>query len=179
MKKLIGHSAILLCTALLVPSLALAGDGSLGATSTGTSTIDLVIPDLVRITGVANLDLGSWTGAGNLTANDDVCVFRNGTATYKITGSGSGAASAFTITDGSHPLAYTVAFNDQSGTVGEIALLTTVLSVQQSGADTSSQTCSAHSADNANFHITITAAALGAVPAGTYTGTLTLVVEPG
>jgi hypothetical protein len=126
---------------------------------------------------MADLALGNWSGSGDEEDDEDVCIYTNkAAATYYVTASGSGAASAFTLASGGNTLAYSVYFNDVTGTVGEAQLTATTKSAQQTGANTSSQTCSG--GNNANFHVVIAEAALLAAPSGAYTGTLTLLIEP-
>lgn len=177
-KKIVKGISISLSLGLLLSGYAFAAtDGTLGATSTGTSDISLTVPELILISGMADVSFGTWSGSGDLDGNEDVCIYTNKAAgTYVVTATGDGAANAFTVTDGSNTIAYAVAYNDVSGTTGEAALTTNVQSAQQSGADTSSQSCGG--SDNANFHVTVTEANLLAAPAGAYSGTLTLVVEP-
>lgn len=164
--------------ALLIPTLARAADGTLGTTSTGTSTVSVTVPNLVLITDVGNLALGTWSGSGDEEGDDDVCIYTNkAAATYFVTASGSGAASAFTLASGGNTLAYEVYFNDQSGTTGETQLTTTVKSGAQTGADTTDQDCNGGGL-NANFHVVIPEANLLAAPSGAYSGTLTLLIEP-
>lgn len=164
---------------LMLPmsSYAATSDGTLGVTSTGTADMTVTVDELMLITGMASLNFGTWTGSGDLTQNENVCIYTNqATGLYTVTASGSGAASAFTLTDGGNTLAYTVYFNDVSGIVGEVQLNTTVANNTQTGANTASQTCGG--GNNANYRVNIASAALAAAPSGIYTGTLTIVVEP-
>ena len=73
-----------------------ASDGSVGATSTGTAGITLTVPEYVKVTSMNNFALGSWDGSSSLDANDNINIAGNddqGTPTYKVTLTGSGAAS--------------------------------------------------------------------------------------
>ncbi|MDC0359040.1 hypothetical protein OAO01_09510, partial [Oligoflexia bacterium] len=144
---------------------------------TGTADISVTIPDLIRITGMADIALGTYSGVGDLNGNEDVCIYTNLAAgTYVVTATGDGAANAFTITDGSNTIAYNTYFNDQAGTTGEVQLTTGTQSAQQSGANTVSLTCGG--GDTGNYHVEVLAANMSLVPSGAYSGTLTLVVEP-
>lgn len=169
----------LLIVSLMVPvcSTYAATDGSVGATSTGTSTLTVIIPKLIRIRNVADLNFGTYTGTGDLNQNDDVNISTNyGTAarTYRVTATGSGAASAFTVTDGTSTIAYNVYWNDATGTSGEVALTSGTPLTAQTGAVKPLSTAT----NNANFHGEFLEANLQAVDAATYTGTLTMVVTP-
>lgn len=173
-----GVAAVLFCVLLNSPHGYAASDGETGASSEGDFELELTIPNLVRITGVADMNFGSYSGSGVFSRNDNVCVYTNSAnGQYLVTAQGSGAASAFTVSDGaSHTIPYTVRWNDQTGTSGNIQLDPSVSSATQSGAHTSSETCSG--GDTANFEISFTQGALLGVPAGTYTGVLTLIIEP-
>ncbi len=158
-----------------------ASDGSIGATSTGTSTLSLTIPEYVVISGMANFAFGSWNGGAGLDSNDDIIISGNDdqtTPTYKVNIVGSGAASAFTMARSlpvapAATIAYTVEFNDATGTGG--ASVTAALDVTgQSGINTDLSS----STENANIRVQISQAALRAAPYGTYGGTLTIVVTP-
>lgn len=171
MKKLLLSLGLV---ALLATDAVAATDGTVGATSTGTSTISVTIPKLIRIRSMSDFTTGSYSGTGDIDQDDDVNVSVNYTGTYQVTGTGSGAASAFTITDGSSTIAYTPYFNDATGTSGRAALTTTVALTTQSGAvkPLGSSTL------NGNVSINKTEANIQAVDAGTYTGVLTLVFAP-
>ncbi len=154
-----------------------ATDGSLGLTSTGTADLEVEIDELMLISGMADLNFGTWTGSGDLNQNENICVYTNqASGNYTVTATGDGAGSAFTLTDGSNTLPYNVYFNDVSGMAGEVALTATTANTAQGGAHTTSQTCGG--GNNANYHVEIEDTALAAVPSGTYSGTLTIVVEP-
>lgn len=158
-----------------------ASDGTVGSTSTGQSTITLTIPEYVIVRNMNDFALGSWNGTAAIDSNDDISIAGNddqGTPTYQVTLSGSGAASAFTISRTAPAvgpaLAYTVAFNDQTGTAGGAAATATVAITGQTGIHTALDTVTT----NANIRVQISLAALQAAPRGSYSGTLTIVVAP-
>ena len=153
-----------------------ATQGTLGATSTGTADISVTIAEQFRISSIQDYAFGTYSGTGNLTANDDVCVYNNGTGDYRITASGSGAASAFTVASGANTIAYQVFYNDVTGTTGAVQLTAATQSGVQTGANTTINDCSAGGLSG-NVEVRMLQAALQAAPAGAYTGTLTLLVE--
>jgi hypothetical protein len=171
MKKLLLSLGLI---AVLATDVLAATDGTVGATSTGTSTISVTIPKLIRIRSMADFTTASYSGTGDIDQNDDVNVSSNYTGTYQVTGTGSGAANAFTITDGSQTIAYSPYFNDATGTSGRALLSTGVALTSQSGAATTL----GGSTLNANVSLNMTEANIQAVNAGTYTGVLTLVFAP-
>ena len=169
--------AVLLLTLLTAVDVWGASDGALGATSTGSANITLTIPTQVRISGLADLALGTWSGSGSKTANDDVCVYTNNPgAGYRVTATGNGTGGAFTVASGAETVAYEVRWNDQTGTAGNVQLTSGVQLASQTGANTSSQTCGG--LNSANFQVTFTSSALAAAKSGAYTGLLSIVVEP-
>ena len=111
--------SLTLCALLRSPAHA-AGQGPIGNTSsTGTVEVDLVLGFLTRITGLDDLPLGVWSGTGNLTANDNICIGRTGqgflSGAYRIRASGDGEPgdpAAFTLSNGAQTLKYNAFFND-------------------------------------------------------------------
>ena len=73
-----------------------ATDGTLGATSQGTLEITLTIDPLVQISALDDIPLGNYTGAGNMTGGDDLCVYSNNGG-YHITATGNGNGQAFEL----------------------------------------------------------------------------------
>jgi hypothetical protein len=174
---------ILLALGAIIPISAYgATDGTVGATSTGTSTVSLTIPEYVIVRNMNDFAFGNWNGTSALDTNDDIAISGNddqGTPSYQVTLSGSGASSAFTIarTSPASPaatIAYTVAFNDQTGTSGGVAATATTAITNQTGINQALSTTTT----NANIRVQIALATLQAAPYGTYSGTLTIVVQP-
>lgn len=152
--------------------------------STSSLDLDLTIPVLFRISGIADLSFGTFahTGSARIKLNDDVCVFTNdASGQYRITAHGNGADSAFTLVKTDDPnstLPYGVAWNDESGTTGNFALTAGVTYPSNlTGANTSSSTCLTGLNNTANFEVVLSPVLLLARDAGTYTGTLTLTIS--
>ena len=161
----------------LLPANAMAAsDGTIGTTSTGTAVISVTIPKLIRARSFSDFNMSaSYPGTGDLNANDDLNISTNyATAGYRLTGTGTGASSAFTVTDGTQTIAYNAYFNDVSGTTGRVALATGTPLTAQTGAATTLASATL----NANLSIEMLQANLQAVNAGAYTGTITLVFTP-
>jgi hypothetical protein len=150
-----------------------ATDGSVGVNSTGTVDISLSVNDEVRISNLSDINLGVFGGADAI-GSTDACVYRNGTGAYRITAAGSGAGGAFSLTDGTNTVAYSVAFDDGTGAIGMGA---STPMIGRTGADPASATC-ATTGNNATVTTTVAAVDAASLPAGTYTGTLTLLVAP-
>lgn len=145
-----------------------ASDGTAGATSTGTAEVSVTIADIVQISDMNDFAFGNYSGTGNLSDTDDVCIYRNGTGDYTVTATGSGTGNAFTMTDSTDTIAYSVSLDGTALTAGT--------SVNQSGADASSADCGG--TPNKTLAVSISEADLQAAQAGSYTGTLTLLVAP-
>ena len=175
MKKMI--AIIFIFSGGMQSSVFAASDGSVGTTSTGTTVISATIPKLIRARSFADFNLGSYSGTGDVNANDDLNISTNyGTSarTYTVRATGSGAASAFTITDGTQTIAYNVYYNDATGTGGRVAMTTNVnLTAQTNASKPLSDTTL-----NANLSIEILQANLQAVDAAAFTGTITLLFTP-
>lgn len=155
-----------------------ASDGALDTTSTGDTFITLGVTNLVRITGVSDINLGTYSGSGDLSQADDVCVWTNQSGgNYKVLAQGDGASNAFTLTGqiGS-PLPYAVRWNGTTGTASNTALVADTLSAAFSGASTTSSNCAGGS--TANFQVILDGADLLAAKPGIYTGVLTFVISP-
>ncbi len=150
-----------------------ATDGAVGFNSTGTVDISLDVNDEVRISGLTDINLGTFAGV-DAVGTSAACVYRNGTGNYNLTASGDGAAGAFTLTDGTNTVAYSVTYDD--GTGATTATTGAVLS-GLTGADAASDTC-AVTGNNGTIEVTVAAAAAAGLPAATYAGTLTLLVAP-
>lgn len=157
-----------------------ATDGTRGTSSTGDLDITMSVPSLVKISHVADLSFGTYSGSGSTSRNDDVCVWTNlASGNYRVTARGNGAANAFTVkraNPATDTAPYTVRWNNAPGP-GTTALTADTISADFSGANTTNTTCSG--GVNANFQVSFTQSALLAVPAGEYSGVLTLIISPG
>ena len=174
----------------------LAGSGTAfaatqGSTTPGSSTggVDVVVTTglVARVSGLNDIDLGAWSGAGDLTGSDNLCIGRSGiglfaNGAYRVRLDGDGDASdvsAFTLSNGTDLLYYNVAFNDATGVGGTPVTGGVMLNAQTGfGFWQFLNVLFGCSVNNANIEISIPAAELLSVPAGNYTGTLTVVLIP-
>jgi hypothetical protein len=192
MKTALVKLAVATSTAwLLTGSLAFAAtDGTAGTTSTGTSSMFIDIPALVKITGVADLwpDNGGneFTGVGDLENSDPVCIYSNmdtgsGSADYTVTASGSGAASALTVNCSTgvcngDSIQYRVYWDDGGG---EAIVGSKGTGGVLSGNTGWSNQDDCGSSTNATFKVNFQEQdLLDNVRHGRYTGTLTLLITP-
>lgn len=171
--------ALLGCCALMIPGPALAAtQGSAGSTSQGSVVISATVPGRVQITGLTDVVFGTIDPTVAASSAENVCVWSNTSGKgYTVTATGNGTANAFTLTDGTNTLPYSVQWANTSGQTSGSALTTgTALGGLTSTAV--NPTCSAGPPTTASLIVGMTAANLQAAVASSYTGTLTLVVAP-
>lgn len=164
---------------LAEPALA-STQGSFGATSTGSVTINASVPGRVRISGLSDVTFSNVDPSANASNAQNVCVWSNtNTRGYTITATGSGSANAFTLASGGLPaVPYSVEWASNSGQTNGTSLTAgSTLSGQTSTAINSD--CSAGPSASASLIVSIGSSTLQSMTAGvTYNGTLTLVVAP-
>ena len=157
-----------------------ATDGSLGATSTGTVTINASVAPRVQISKLSDVTFNA-VDAGTAQSNaQNICVWSNTSGRkYNITATGNGASNAFTLASGGRaPAAYTVEYaNTANATTTAAPTAGTVLAGQSTAA--TSPTCATGAATSATLVVKMSTAVLQTMQAGAaYTGVLTLVVAP-
>lgn len=88
-------------------------DGQIGATSTGSTTITVIIPSRVRVMGFNDITLGTFSG-GALTGSSPACVSRNGPGSYSVTMTSANGSFALKSTTQAATIPYTVAWADNT-----------------------------------------------------------------
>lgn len=151
---------------LVVPGTAAMAEsqGNAGVTSTGRVVISMTIPPLVKISGLTDINLGSYNGTGNLAGTSAACVRRNSAGTYSVTAT---SINAFRLA-GPSSVPYTVTWGGRSLNHGEALLGRAIDAASLGGA------CGTNSA--AKVGVMALAADLKAASAGAYEDTVTLVV---
>ena len=130
----------------------------------------------VRISDLADTNFGLITSLADQRRSQSVCAFANGRDnSYSISALGSGAGSAFVLSNGSAILPYSVEWNDQPGQTSGANLSPGVALTDQVSAATN-QSCSNGPSATASLIVVIRGADLAGAQQGTYTGTLTLIV---
>lgn len=133
----------------------------------------------VRIDGLVDVNFGT---IANLTVDSrqsqSLCVFsQSANGGYNIRAFGSGAGGAFGLASGANSLAYEVQWSAASGQTSGIMLTpNTTLTGLTSVA--THQACNNGPPTSASLIVVLRAADLTGAIAGTYSGTLTLVVAP-
>lgn len=164
-----------------------ATQGTAGPTSTGTASVLVVNNDLAWIKGLDDINLGTWSGTGDMSGNDDICVLTNyfpfqlNNYIIRASGDGDGAdPSAFTLSNGAQDIYYRVFFTDVNATPVELLpgqLMGGQQFVAGFGFFASLPAASGCPVPNANVEIRIEEAEL-ATGGGTHTGILVLELIP-
>jgi hypothetical protein len=153
--------------------------GTLGPTSTGILTISASVPNRARISGLSDVSFANQDPSTAASSAQNVCVWSNtATKAYTITASGSGAANAFTLSNGTGNVPYSVEWAASSGQTSGTALTAATASASlTSGAI--NQNCSSAPLASASLIVKMSPTDLETMSAGsTYTGSLTLLVSP-
>lgn len=169
----------LIASLILITSVIAATDGNNGATSTGTSQIQLTKGDGVRISDLQDFYFGSGTTLPG-PQFDDICIYST-TGSYTLTassnGNGSGGAQFRMInTTSTEHVRYYVEFRDDTFSQTGTGLAHNVASAIYNNADTVSDICSG--GVNSRLILRIDAPTFNTATPGTYTDTLTLLVQP-
>jgi hypothetical protein len=170
----------LLATAVGAGEALAATQGTLGSTSTGTSLISLTIPTLYKITDVADIALGTYSGSGTMSGNDDLCVYSTGSTSYHVqmTDDATNTPANFAVDNAGHTVSIPMAvkWNSTTGTAGNSAV-TYNTAFAGTNANTSAADCSV-GGKSANVQVNFIQADLQAAPAAPYSTTLTMIIEP-
>lgn len=168
------------CAAVLAHGSAVAAtQGTLGATSTGSVTINASVPNRVQLSGLSDVSFLNQDPATAALNAQNVCVWSNtSTKGYNVTASGSGTGSAFTLNNGALTVPYSLEWSGTSGQTSGTAL-TSGTAVTGLKSTATSATCSSGASSSASLIVKMSTGNLQTMQAATtYTGTLTLVVAP-
>ena len=172
-------SMLIACCSIALPGTAFAAtQGTIGSTSTGTVGISATIPAKAQISNLTDIAFGTVDPASAASQAENVCVWSNTSGKgYQVTATGSGASSAFTLSNGTGTLPYSV---EWAATVGQTAGTALVSGTALTGLASTATTpgCTSGPTNSASLVVKMTAANLQAAVASTYNGTLTLVVAP-
>lgn len=131
----------------------------------------------VRITSLSDVAFGSLANLGvDASAAQNICVYANTSGQrYRVTAAGSAPGSQFALTSGANLLPYEVQWNASSGQSSGFALSP---NFPRTGLVTAAtqQTCNSGPATSASLILVLRATALSSATAGSYSGTLTLII---
>ena len=168
LKKQSGILALSIALAAASGSVSAVTQGTVGGDSTGNVNVQVVVPSLIRITDLADIDLGSYTGDGlDMTGASPACVRRNSAGNYGIVATSTNGSFAL-----SGAVAGTVPYSVSWG--GSALTYNTSLGAQVAD----SGTLGACTPVAGKLSVTVTGASLDAAEPDTYTDTLILTVTP-
>ncbi|MGN3975238.1 hypothetical protein [Tsuneonella sp. SYSU-LHT278] len=163
---------------LAVPAAA-ATDGTLGATSTGTIAITASVPNRAKISGLSDVAFTNHDPASAASSAQNICVWSNtATRSYTVTATGSGAGSAFALSNAGSNVPFLVQWAGASGATSGVDLNagSASPSFTSSAVDPN---CASGGSASASLIVGIDVASLSAMSAGAnYTGTLQLLISP-
>jgi hypothetical protein len=175
-----GLTALLLLAGLPASAPRAATQGLAGTASTGEIGLIAELPRLIRISGVNDLDLGTWTGTGARTRAMPHRVCTNAPdQLFSITATGSGTGGAFELAYGPAVLAYELEYRDRNTSPWAVLQPNVALAGQRGQAPTASASfCPDSGAQPQRLRVRIRRPAFLAAPAGAYSGILALLVAP-
>lgn len=134
-------------------------------------TVEVDVPDRVRVSGLNDIFLGTFDGRNNLNVTDQVCVFRASGASYRVILRGDGPGNTFFLQGGAanDALPYSARWN------GAAVEADTPLGGQTAGRFAGDTLCGG--ATNASLDVQVAAQDALLVSAGDYSGVLTVIVE--
>ena len=130
----------------------------------------------VRITDFNDLAFGQLAGVSDAYMADDLCAYSS-TSGYFVTATGSGGGGAFTLSSASSTLPYEVMWAASPGQTTGTALTAGVISPAFATSATQ-QTCNSGPPTSASLIVVIRASSVSAVQAGSYSGTLSIMIAP-
>lgn len=127
-------------------------------------------PDLLRISAIDDVSFGAYSGNGDLSAEDSICIFNSASSSYRITFSTS--TGGFNLASGANTLPFTLRYKAGGGSYQGMSYNS---ATQFGSADSSSQLCGGST--NASYEVSMTQAQLLSVRPGAYSATMTIVIE--
>jgi hypothetical protein len=133
----------------------------------------------VRITSLNDVAFGTLANLGvDAVRSQSVCLYADtSTNGYTITATGTGPAGTFKLTSGLFAMPYEVEWSSSAGQSTGVQLTPNVPLTGQASPATH-QTCNNGPATTASLILMLRSSALSSAQAGTYNGTLTLIVGP-
>ena len=133
----------------------------------------------VRISGLGDLTFGTLADlSADAVQSESLCLYSDSaTNGYNVRASGSGPGGAFTLTSGGDSLPFEVQWNSAAGRSSGTQLTANVATSGQVSSATQ-QSCNSGPATSASLIVVVRSSALSSAPAGSYNGSLTLVVGP-
>lgn len=133
----------------------------------------------VRISNLGDIAFGTLADlSGDAVQSESLCLYSDSaTNGYNVLASGSGPSGAFTLTSGSDSLPYEVQWNSAAGRSSGTQLTANVATSGEVSSATQ-QSCNSGPATSASLIVVLRSSALSGAAAGSYNGSLTLVIGP-
>lgn len=133
----------------------------------------------VRLTKVSDVAFGMLANfAADAIQSQSLCVYANtDTNGYNVRAFGSGSGGEFTLASGGDTLPFDVQWNSVAGTSNGAQLLPNVAMTGQVSS-ARQQTCNSGPAFSGSLVVILRAASVSSAAAGTYSGSLTVVIAP-
>lgn len=151
--------------AVAIPASA-ARQGNLGATSTGSLDISLVINPLIQVSQLQDIQLQTLQGQ-SIEGSTPVCISGNYEGEFQLEAHGSGTGNEFELSAGQESIDYQVTLQSDASEVGLDPM-----------APSSALPLGTCEGTNRTLMVGIDGADTEAVQPGVYNGTLTLLVSP-
>ncbi|HJQ57418.1 MAG TPA: hypothetical protein VJ890_10950 [Vineibacter sp.] len=132
-----------------------------------------------RITKLTDVAFGTISNLGiDASRSQNVCAYSSASLKgYSVRATGSGTSGAFSLVNGARQVAYEVQWSGTSGQTSGTALSSGV-TLGGFVSTASSSNCSTAPLTTASLIVLLRAATLSTATAGTYSGTLTLIIAP-
>lgn len=145
-----------------------ATNGNVGTTSAGTAVINLTIPSLIRITDLADVNLGTYNGDSiDRTGSSPACVRRNSAGNYSVTATSANGSFVLTSVPAT-TIPYTLTWGGTGLTYGAAL----------GGQVADSATLGSCTPVAGKLGVNVPAAGMDAAQPGAYTDTVTVTVAP-
>jgi hypothetical protein len=149
--------------------------GSLGSSSTASSTISVIIPSRVQISRFDDIVVPIASRSRDAAVIEPICVRGIGSSTYRVIASGTGPGSSFALANGSNEiLPYQVSYRGDLGAGGSVMLSPGSLS---GSFPVLSREPNCNGSDTSAVEISIAAGDIASLPGGSYSGSLTITVS--
>jgi hypothetical protein len=140
-------------------------------------SFSVTLPELIQVTNLTNIDLGSWSGTGDIQVTRDFCVFRNGQGGFAITTSGNHDASGRFHLGSSGNLPYRIDYGQ--GGVFKQATPGVSMPFSSSGfTGNSVRDCTNSGGANTSIRLTVLETDLAIQPGGSFADTVNIFVLP-
>jgi hypothetical protein len=134
--------------------------------------------DKARITALSDVAFGTVNVGLDQSSSQNVCAYSDSaTSGYSVSATGSGSGGSFALSSGAAALPYEVLWSGTANQTGGTALIAGATTGGFTSAATH-QFCNSGPSTSASLTIVLRSAALGSATAGSYSGTLQVMIAP-